>query len=144
MKEILYQQFLPIYIFQLIDPIKYSWILFWYFSCVKHLLATNYKLHCTVQMNWVTWVWVTWVLMKYFQSKGAEMATRMEEILMTGNQLEYCKALDNYVLNRSERLPLPIGMVFNPKYFQHLKGLVWLGVEVPFQTRKTAPPSGQN
>ena len=57
-------------------------------------------------------------LMKYFKSKGAEMATRMEEILMTGNQLEYCKALDNYVLNRSERLPLPIGMVFSPKYFQ--------------------------
>ena len=49
------------------------------------------------------------------------MATRMEEILMTGNQLEYCKALDNYVLNRSERLPLPIGMVFSPKYFQHFK-----------------------
>lgn len=72
------------------------------------------------------------------------MATRMEEILMTGNQLEYCKALDNYVLNRSERLPLPIGMVFSPKYFQHLKGLVWLGVEVPFQTRKTAPPSTHN
>ena len=52
------------------------------------------------------------------------MATRMEEILMTGNQLEYCKALDNYVLNRSERLPLPIGMVFSPKYFQHFKGFV--------------------
>ena len=48
---------------------------------------------------------------KYVKSKGAEMATRMEEILMTGNQLEYCKALDNYVLDRSERLPLPIGTV---------------------------------
>lgn len=42
------------------------------------------------------------------KSKGAEMATRMEEILLTGNQLAYCTALDNYVLNRSERLPLPI------------------------------------
>lgn len=42
------------------------------------------------------------------KSKGAEMASRMEQLLVAGNHENYCKALDEYVLNRSERLPLPI------------------------------------